>query len=86
MIGYGAMRIDVGTEFVATKEHVTAEKRVAFAFEIQILRQPHHFVAVLFHPARKVRRLASALLVPEIAGNEMSSDGEPGIRRENHVG
>src|SRR5687768_8237055 len=47
-IGDGAMRIDVGAKFVTAKENVATEESVAFAFEIQILRQPHDVVAVLF--------------------------------------
>ena len=52
-IGDGAVRIDVGAKFVAAKKDVAAEERVAFPFEIQILRQPDDFVAMLFHPAAR---------------------------------
>ena len=65
-VGDGAMRIDVGAKFVSAKKRVPREERIAFTFEIQILRQPDHFVAVFLHPAREMRRFAGAFFVPEI--------------------
>ena len=35
---YGTVRLDIGTKFVAAKEHLAAEERVAFAFEVKLLR------------------------------------------------
>src|SRR5688500_12967102 len=78
-IGDGTMRIDVGAKFVAAEEHVAAEEGVAFPFEIEILRQPDDFVAVFFHPARKVRRFSGAFFVAEITWNETTADGEAGV-------
>src|SRR5437763_10644667 len=80
------MRIDVGAKFVAAEKNVAAEKRIAFAFEIQILRQPDDFVAVLFHPAREMRRFSAAFFVPEITRDETAADSQAGIRGEDHVG
>src|SRR4051794_27848433 len=80
------MRLNVRTEFVAAKERVAAEERVAFPLEIEILRQPLYFVAMLFHPFRKERLLAGAFFVTEIAGNEFTPNSKAGIRGENHVG
>ena len=80
------MRIDIGPKFVAAEKHVTAEERVAFALEIQILRQPDDFVTVLLHPAREVRRFARPFLVPEITRDETASDSETGVGGEDHVG
>ena len=82
---HGAMRLNVRTKFVATKEHVAAKERVAFALEIKIFRQPPYFIAALFHPFRKERLLAGALFVAEIAGDEFATNRQPGVGRENHV-
>src|ERR1700746_3994679 len=82
---HGTMRLNVGTEFVAAKEHVAAKERVAFAFEKKIFRQPMHLVAELFHPVSKKRLLTGALFVAEIAGDEFSANRQPGVGRENHV-
>ena len=64
----GAMRLDVGAEFVTAEKRVAAEERVAFAFEIKILRQPDHFVTVFFHPAGKMRRFTGAFLCRKLLG------------------
>src|SRR5512132_3949069 len=65
----GTVRLNVRTKFVTAKEHVVAEERVAFAFEVKFLRQPIDFVAVLRHPFRKKRLFAGAFFVTEIAGD-----------------
>jgi hypothetical protein len=62
--------LNVGTKFVTAKEHVGAEERVAFAFEVKFLRQPIDFVAVLLHPFSEKRLFPGAFLVAEIAGDE----------------
>src|SRR4029450_8703253 len=51
-----AMRLDIAAKFVPAKKRVLAEKSVAFAFEIQVFRQPMNFIAVLFHPTHEIRR------------------------------
>src|SRR5438876_11053202 len=79
------MRLDIGTEFVTAKKNVAAEESIAFAFEVEIIRQPRGLVAVFFHPARKMRRFARALFVPEITGNEFATNREPRIGCENHI-
>jgi len=84
-IGDGAVRIDVGAKFVAAKKHIAAKERVAFAFEIKILRQLDDIVAVLFHPTGEVRRFARSFFVAKITRNKAAADREPGIGRENHV-
>src|SRR5215211_1128965 len=83
---YGAMRLNVGTEFVTAKEDVVAEERIAFAFEVEFFRQPLDFITVLDHPLRKKRLFSGAFLVPEIAGNEFATNRQPGVRGEDHVG
>src|SRR2546423_13532409 len=70
----GAMRVDVGTEFVAAEQNVAAEECVPLAFEIKVLRQPDDFVAMLFHPTGEMRRFAGAFLVPEITWNKTATD------------
>src|SRR5947207_15238028 len=80
------MRIDVGAKFVTAEKNVAAEERVTFAFEVQILRQPDDFIAVLFHPTREMRRFSAAFFVPEIARNKTAADGQAGVRGEDHVG
>ena len=80
------MRLDVGAKFVAAKEHVAAEERIAFAFEVKIFRQPGHFVAMLFHPFGKERLFTGAFFVAEITGDEFAADGQSGVGGENHVG
>src|SRR6266702_501599 len=80
------MRLNIRTKFVAAKKRVTSEKCIAFTFEVQMLGEPRDFVAVFFHPARKMRRFPRALLVPEITRNEFPTDREPCVGRENHVG
>src|SRR2546423_13712242 len=69
-----AMGIYVGPEFVAAEQNIAAEEGVALAFEIKVLRQPDDFVAMLFHPARKMRRFAGAFFVPEIARDKTATD------------
>src|SRR4029077_15307246 len=49
---HGAVRLNVGTKFVAAKEDVAAKESVAFALKIKLFRQPLHLVAALFHPFR----------------------------------
>ena len=85
-LGNGAMRLDIGAKLVPAKKCVAAEESVAFAFEVEIIGQPRDFVAMFFHPARKMRRFAGALFVPEIARNESATDGQPCVGCENHVG
>ena len=85
-VGDGAMRLDVGTEFVAAEKRIAAKERIAFAFEKKITRQPGHFVTVLFHPFREKRRFAGAFFVAKIARDKFLSDRESGVRGENHVG
>ena len=81
------MRLDIGAKFVPAKKNVAAaEESVTFAFEVEVIGQPRNLVAVLFHPVREVRRFARAFFVPEITGNELATDGKPGVSRENHVG
>jgi hypothetical protein len=80
------MRLNVGTKFVTAEEHVVAEKRVAFAFEVKFLRQPIHFVAVLLHPFSKKRLFSGAFFVAEIAGDESAANRQPGVSGEDHVG
>ena len=80
------MRLNVGTKFVAAKEHLTAEQRVAFALEKKLLWQPVHFVALLLHPFGKERLLTGAFFVSEIAGDEFATNSQPGVGGENHVG
>src|SRR3954471_23671314 len=70
----GAMGVDVGAEFVAAKKNVAAEERVTFAFEVELLRQPDDFVAVLFHPTCEMRRFAGAFFVAEIARDKTAAD------------
>src|SRR5207247_5911493 len=81
----GPMRLNIGAKSVAAKKHVAAEEGITLAFEVQIVWQPADFVAVFFHPVRKMRRFASAFLVAAIAWNEFAANREPGVRRENHV-
>src|SRR5437763_3735819 len=69
-----AVRIDVGAEFVAAEKNVAAEKRVAFALEVKVLREPDDFVVVLFHPTGEMGRFASALFVPEITWDETTTN------------
>src|SRR5437870_9384457 len=83
---HGAMRLNVGTKFVAAKQHVATKERIAFALEIKILRQPAHFVAALFHPFRKERLLTGAFFMAEIAGDEFATNGQSSVGGENHIG
>src|SRR5262249_26282211 len=62
-----AMRFDVRAEFVTAKKCFAAEKSVTFTFEIVIILQPRYLVAAFLHPTGKMRRLARAFFVPEIA-------------------
>jgi len=79
------MRLNVGTKFVTAEEGVAAKKRVAFALEIKIFRQPTHFITALFHPFREERLLARALLMAKITGDEFATNGQSGVGRENHI-
>src|SRR4029453_2340117 len=83
---YSAVRLNVGTKFVTAKEHVVAEERVAFAFEVELFRQPIHLVAVLFHPLGKKRLFSGAFFVAEIARNEFAANRQPSVSGEDHVG
>ena len=78
--------MDIGAKLVAAKKHVVAEERITLAFEVEIIGQPADFIAMFFHPFRKMRCFACALLVAEIARNEFAANREPGVGRENHVG
>src|SRR5439155_14719567 len=82
----GPMRLNIGAKLVAAKKHVAAEEGISLAFEVEIVGQPANFIAMFFHPARKMRRFASTLPVAEIARNEFAANREPGVGRENHVG
>src|SRR5207244_4888005 len=84
-LGDGAMRFNVGAEFVTAKKCVASEKRVAFAFEIVIIGQRGNLEAAFFHPVGKMRRFAGALFVPKIARNKLLADSEPGIGGKDHV-
>src|SRR5207249_2656261 len=81
-----AVRLDVAAEFVAAKKCVACEKRVAFAFEIQSVRQPKNFITVLFHPTREIRGFTRPFLMAEITRDKSLADGEPGVGSEYHVG
>ncbi|KAG0505770.1 MAG: hypothetical protein Udaeo_08660 [Candidatus Udaeobacter sp.] len=81
----GAVRLDVGTKFVTAKEHVLAEERVAFAFEVKFFRQPIDFIAVLLHPFGEKRLFSCAFFVAEIAGDESAANRQPGVGGEDHV-
>ena len=83
---HGAMRLDIRTKLITAKEHVGSKQSVAFAFEIKIVGQPVHFVAVLFHPLSKERLLTSAFFVAKVTWNEFATNGQAGIGGENHVG
>src|SRR5438105_660306 len=80
------MRLDVGAKLVAAKKGIAAEKRIAFAFEIEIIWQPRNFVAVFLHPTREMWRFTRPLFVPEITRNKFLSNSKPGVGGENHVG
>src|SRR5438045_8936633 len=79
------MRLDIGTKFVAAKKDIAAEKRIAFAFEIEIIWQPRDFVAVFLHPTREMWRFTRPLFVPEITRNKFLSNSKPGVGGENNV-
>src|SRR6266516_2761332 len=83
---YCAMRLNVGTKFVATKEHVVLKERVAFAFEVKFLRQPLDLITVLRHPLGKKWLFSRAFFVAEIAGDEFAANAEAGVGCEDHVG
>src|SRR5437667_9647858 len=78
----GPMTLNIGAKSVAAKKDVASEEGVTLAFEVEIVGQPADFIALFFHPARKMRRFASALFVAEIAWNEFTANREPGFRRE----
>src|ERR1700730_3320647 len=80
------MRLNVGTKFVTAEERISAKKRVAFALEIKIFRQPIHFITTLFHPFREKRLLTRALLMAKITGDEFATNRQSGVGRENHIG
>ena len=80
------MRLNIGAKFVAAKKRVAAKERVAFALEVKIVRQPMHFVAAFFHPVGKERLFTGAFFVAEITGDEFATNGQPGVRSENHIG
>ncbi len=80
-----AVGFDVGSEFVTAKKHIAREKRVAFALEIVVVRQPRNLVAVFFHPAREMRRFAGAFFMPKIAWNKLFSYSQSGIGGKDHV-
>src|SRR4029453_5813492 len=80
------MRLNVGTKFVSAKQCTPPKKRVPFALEIKIFRQPIHFVTALFHPFREKRLLARALLMAKITGDEFATNRQSGVSRENHIG
>ena len=50
-----------------------------------IRRQPRHLIAVLLHPAGKMRCFSGPLLVTKITGDESFSHGQSGVGREDHV-
>ena len=81
-----ARALNVRTKFVTAKEHVIAEERVAFAFEVKFLRQPIHFVSVLLHRFGEKRLFSGAFFVTEIAGDESSANRQSGVSGEDHVG
>ena len=81
-----AMRLNVAAELVTAKKGVVSKERVAFAFEIQIFRQPMNFVAVLFHPTHEIRCFTGPFLMAEITRDKFLADGEPGVGSEHHVG
>src|SRR5439155_15898246 len=82
---YGPVRLNIGAKFVAAKEHLATEQRIAFAFEIKLFRQPGHFVAMLFHPFGKERLLTGAFFMTEIARNEFAANGQSSVGGKNHV-
>src|SRR5207247_9876948 len=85
-IRQGAVRLNVGTKFVTAEERIAAKKRVAFALEIKIFRQPIHFITALFHPFREERLLTRALFMAKITRDEFATNRQSEIGRENHIG
>src|SRR4029453_15554993 len=79
------MRLNVRTKLVTAKQRIAAEKRIAFTFEIKILRQPIHFITALFHPFREKRVAPRALLMGKITGDKFAANGQSGVGRENHI-
>src|SRR5438270_7658817 len=79
------MRLDVAAEFVAAKKCVAREKRIAFAFEIQVFRQPKNFVTMLFHPTHEIRRFTGPFLMAKVTRNKFFADGESGIGGKHHI-
>src|SRR5437016_7702849 len=84
--GDGAMRLNIGTKFVAAKKHIAAKERIAFPFEIQILWQPVHFIAAFLHPFCKEWLLAGALWVAKIARDKFFFHSQSGVGGKDHVG
>src|SRR5207248_9624664 len=80
------MRLYIGTKFVAAKKGIAAEKRIAFAFEIEIIWQPRDFVAVFLHPTSEMWRFTRPLFVPEITRNKFLPNSKSGVGGEYHVG
>ena len=80
-----AMRFDVGAKFVTAKERIAAEKRVTFAFEVVVLRQPRDLIAAFFHPTGEMWPFARAFRVPKIARDESFADNETCVRGKDHV-
>src|SRR5712664_1184828 len=85
-IRQAAMRLNVGTKFVTAEQRIPAKKRVAFALEVKIFRQPIHFITTLFHPFREERLLTRALLMAKITGDEFATNRQSGVGGENHIG
>src|SRR5690349_14388238 len=75
---YGAVRLNVGPKFIAAKENVVSEERIAFALKIKLLRQPFDLVVMLGHPFCKEGLFTRAFLVAEITGDESSANSQAG--------
>ena len=90
-----AMRLNVAAELVTAKKCIARKESVAFAFEIQIVRQPKNLITVLFHPTHEIRRFTGSFLVaalerhPGLAGTlvEIARQGklDPVIGRDEEI-